>query len=138
MFITRESHLRASVNHLLLDLRCVRRPRNEDDFVPLAPVIRCEVKVKHAVAAVVGGEAGYKVIVGLALVTEGVDHDLGVVLNLVNEESVVVRGTVQLEGVESLHYSIVHGNSGGLDGWGGTEGGGVSNTFVVTYLRQGC
>lgn len=110
----RVSHLRASVNHLLLDLRCVRRPRNEHDFVPLAPVICSEVKVKHAVAAIVRGKAGYKVIVVLALVSEGVHHNLRVVLDLVDEESVVVRRTVQLEGVESLHYSVVHGNSGRL------------------------
>lgn len=111
---TVSTNLGGSVHHLVLDLRRVWGPGDEHQLVTLAPICGGEVEVKHTIAALVGRKGSAEVVVRLALVTESVNHNLRVVVDLVHEVSVVVGSPVKLEGVERLHSLVSNSHTGSL------------------------
>ncbi|KAJ8509129.1 hypothetical protein ON010_g18800 [Phytophthora cinnamomi] len=91
-------------------------PGEEDDLAGGAAVLRGQVQVHQGVPAVVGDlrQLVGHVLVRLAAGARGLDHDLRVVHDLVDEVAEVVRRALQLEVVELRDDLIIDTDTGRL------------------------
>ena len=84
-------------------------PRDEEDLALLAVLIRDKVKIKHCVAALVGGQAGGEVLIALTWLSQPINHHLlHLLIDLEHDET---EAPLRLKFQELEFAFITHGHS---------------------------
>ena len=96
------------IQHLGPHTRIIGIPTDKHQLRRGPPIVRLKAHVNQAVATVVLGHVGDKVIVRLGEVAGGVDYDFFLVFNLVDKVSELVGGLPEFELLEGGGYLVVY------------------------------